>query len=114
MSKATIYNRFGGRDGLVDAVIEHLVADKFAEITHSVEQIEDPVHRLRVYLLATWWSAYYEPVVADVLAIPDPTAVRQQQIRAEILARADELLADAQAAGGVRDDLTAEDVHYLI
>lgn len=114
VSKGTIYNHFGGRDGLIDAVIDELVADKLSEIEASVATIDDPFHRLYVYLMAVWWSAYYEPVVADVLAATDPTAPRLAGVREQALELAGHLVAAAHRAGQLRDDLTVEDVHYMV
>ncbi|HEY1488191.1 MAG TPA: helix-turn-helix domain-containing protein, partial [Micromonosporaceae bacterium] len=42
VSKATIYNRFGGRDGLIDAVIGDLVATELYAIMEWALGIEDP------------------------------------------------------------------------
>src|ERR1700761_800275 len=42
VSKATIYNRFGGRQGLIDAVIEELVAAQMYAIMDKAQRVEDP------------------------------------------------------------------------
>src|SRR5215813_2303350 len=42
VSKATIYNRFGGRHGLIDAVIGELVATEMHAIMDKARQGADP------------------------------------------------------------------------
>lgn len=42
VSKATIYNRFGGRQGLIDAVIEELVGAEMRTIMERARQPGDP------------------------------------------------------------------------
>src|SRR4051812_49488358 len=42
VSKATIYNRFGGRDGLIDAVIGELVAAEMHTIMGRARAVDDP------------------------------------------------------------------------
>src|ERR1700728_3401497 len=50
VSKATIYNRFGGRQGLIDAVIEELVGAEMRTIMDRARQPGDPWERLAAYL----------------------------------------------------------------
>src|SRR5919204_1775443 len=42
VSKATIYNRFGGRQGLIDAVIGELVATEMYAIMEAARRVEGP------------------------------------------------------------------------
>jgi AcrR family transcriptional regulator len=114
VSKGTIYHRFGGRQGLIDAVVEELVAERVAGIIAAVSAIDDPVERFESYLRQIWLLQYDEPAANDVLlrAMPgsDPLVA--------ICERASEVaggfLADAQATGRVRGDLTAEGIYPLI
>src|SRR5579875_3647114 len=46
VSKATIYNRFGGRPGLIDAVIEQLVAADLRAAMDGARAPGDPWRRL--------------------------------------------------------------------
>jgi AcrR family transcriptional regulator len=114
VSKGTIYHRFGGRQGLIDAVVEELVAERIDGIIGSVQDIEDPVERFESYLRQIWLLQYDEPAANDVLlrALPASGPVNALCERASKIAG--RLLADAQASGKIRDDLTADDIYLLI
>jgi AcrR family transcriptional regulator len=114
VSKGTIYHRFGGRRGLIDAVVHELVAEQFRAIIEAVSSMEGPLARFEEYLLRTWLLQFDEPAANDVLmrALPDsePLSVLCDKARG-FGAR---LLAEAQAAGVVRPDLTPDDLTYLV
>jgi AcrR family transcriptional regulator len=114
VSKGTIYHRFGGRQGLIDAVVEELVAERITGIITAVRDIEDPVERFESYLRQIWLLQYDEPAANDVLlrAMPGSDPLVALCERASEIAGG--LLAEAQATGKVRDDLTSEDVYLLI
>ncbi|GAA2706619.1 TetR/AcrR family transcriptional regulator [Actinoplanes palleronii] len=114
VSKGTIYHRFGSRRGLIDAVVDELVAERFQGIIAAVEQLDDPLDRFERYLIGTWLLQFDEPAANDVLirALPESEPLTVLCERARGFAR--ELLADAQAAGVVRADLTPDDLNYLI
>src|ERR1700733_8327932 len=52
VSKATIYNRFGGRAGLIDAVIGKLVATEMYAIMDKALDVSDPWQAIASYLTA--------------------------------------------------------------
>lgn len=114
VSKGTIYHRFGGRQGLIDAVVEDLVAERIGGIITEVTAIEDPVERFETYLRQIWLVQYDEPAANDVLlrALPGSAPLAELCERAAAVAAG--FLTEAQAAGGIRDDLTAEDIGVLI
>src|SRR5690606_32781513 len=49
VSKGTIYHRFGGRQGLIEAVVEELVAERIRGIGTAAGEIADPVERFEHY-----------------------------------------------------------------
>lgn len=114
VSKGTIYHRFGGRTGLIDAVVEDLVAKHIDGVLTAVELIEDPVERFEVYLRTIWLLQFDEPAANDVLlrAQPESQLLLSLCERARGFAR--QLLTAAQATGHIRSDLTADDVYSLI
>ena len=114
VSKGTIYHRFGSRRGLIDAVVDELVAARINDIIDAVDALDGPLLRFEQYLLRTWLLQYDEPAANDVLmrVLPDSEPLTCLFDRAcHFGAR---LLADAQAAGVVRADITPEDLNYLI
>src|SRR5690349_24085853 len=50
VSKATIYNRFGGRQGLIDAVIGELVATEVYAIIEKARRGADPWQSIATYV----------------------------------------------------------------
>lgn len=114
VSKGTIYHRFGGRQGLIDAVVEELVAERITGIITAVGAIDDPVERFESYLRQIWLLQYDEPAANDVLLRSMPASGAVNALCEHANENAGRLLADAQATGKVRADLTAEDVWLLI
>jgi AcrR family transcriptional regulator len=114
VSKGTIYHRFGGRQGLIDSVVEELVAERIRGIIIAVSAIEDPVERFESYLRQIWLLQYDEPAANDVLlrALPGSAPIAALCEHASKVAGG--FLDAAQATGTIRDDLTPEDVDLLI
>jgi AcrR family transcriptional regulator len=114
VSKGTIYHRFGGRQGLIDSVVEELVAERILGIITAVSMIKDPVERFEGYLRQIWLLQYDEPAANDVLlrALPGSAPIAALCEHASEVAGG--FLGDAQATGAIRDDLTSEDVYLLI
>ncbi|MDR7383905.1 TetR/AcrR family transcriptional regulator [Promicromonospora iranensis] len=114
VSKGTIYHRFGGRQGLIDAVVEELVAERITGIITAVRDIEDPVERFESYLRRIWLLQYDEPAANDVLLRAMPGSDPLVALCEHASAVAGGFLAEAQATGKIRDDLTAEDIYLLV
>ncbi|WP_436536399.1 TetR/AcrR family transcriptional regulator [Actinoplanes sp. HUAS TT8] len=114
VSKGTIYHRFGSRRGLIDAVVDELVAERIQGIIAAVGEFSDPLARFETYLLHMWLLQYDEPAANDVLirALPESEPLLNLCEKAQEFASG--LLGDAQRAGVIRADLTPEDVNYLI
>jgi AcrR family transcriptional regulator len=114
VSKGTIYHRFGGRQGLIDAVIDDLVADRIDDILAEAESIADPAVAFETYLRRIWLLQWDDPAANDVLlrSVPDSPRLEALCLRSrEVGVR---LLAAAQRAGGIRPDLTPDDLVALI
>lgn len=114
VSKGTIYHRFGSRRGLIDAVVDELVAERIQGIIAAVGELEDPLARFEAYLQGVWLLQFDEPAANDVLirAMPDSEPLIQLCEQAALFAVG--LLEDAQEAGVVRPDLTPADLDHLI
>ncbi|RBM19465.1 TetR/AcrR family transcriptional regulator [Streptomyces sp. PT12] len=114
VSKGTIYHRFGGRHGLIGAVVEDLVAERIIGIITAVDAIADPVERFEEYLRRIWLLQYDEPAANDVLLRTLPGCESANVLCKRASEAATRLLVDAQATGRIRGDLTPEDLHLLI
>ncbi|GAB2576604.1 TetR family transcriptional regulator [Paractinoplanes abujensis] len=114
VSKGTIYHRFGSRTGLIDAVVDELVAARIHAVIDAVDALDGPLLRFEQYLLRTWLLQYDEPAANDVLmrTLPDSEPLTCLFERACHFGT--QLLTDAQTAGVVRADITPADLTYLI
>ncbi|GAB6902741.1 TetR/AcrR family transcriptional regulator [Kineosporia succinea] len=114
VSKGTIYHRFGGRRGLIDAVVDDLVAERIAGIVTTAGTMGDAWERFAHYLTGIWLLQFDEPAANDVLmrSLPDSEPLSQLCCKAQDFAA--EVLEEAQRAGVVRPDLTPDDLNTLI
>jgi len=92
VSKATIYNRFGGRQGLIDAVIGELVAAEMYRVIDRAVRVEDPWERIATYLTDRRDLLYREPAFTDALLMTYPDSK-------QLVALAKQLPADRVSAG---------------
>ncbi|HEY2506941.1 MAG TPA: TetR/AcrR family transcriptional regulator [Streptosporangiaceae bacterium] len=114
VSKATIYNRFGGRQGLIDAVIEELVGAEMRSIVDRAGQPGDPWERLATYVTDLRDLQYREPAAVDVILMAYP---RSAQVNAQWqLGRASgiALVEQAHQAGVIRADFTPDDLYQAL
>ena len=102
VSKGTIYHRFGGRQGLIDAVVEELFAERIAGIITEVGAIEDPVERFESYLRQIWLVSFDEPAANDVLLRAQPGSGMLMALCERASEVVGGFLADAQATGRIR------------
>ena len=114
VSKATIYNRFGGRQGLIDAVIEELVGAEMQAILDRARQPGDSWERLATYITDLRDLQYREPAAVDVHLMTYPgsaqAAAQWNAGRATGIA----LVEQAHQAATLRADFTADDLYQAL
>ncbi|MFG3253742.1 TetR/AcrR family transcriptional regulator [Streptomyces sp. NPDC048172] len=114
VSKATVFNRFGGRIGLIDAVIEEVVArELFAVIDHT-RTIDDAGERVTYYLTAIRDLQYRQPAFNDVLLQTYPHSEQLMEICRVGGQANEEFIAAARASGVLRPEFTPDDLHALV
>lgn len=114
VSKGTIYHRFGGRQGLIDAVIDDLVAERIEGILRQAQSIEDPGEAFESYLHGLAMLQFDEPAANDVLLRAISNSARADAICQRSRDVATQILDTAQRAGAVRGDLSADDMFMLV
>ncbi|RZQ63105.1 TetR/AcrR family transcriptional regulator [Amycolatopsis suaedae] len=114
VSKATIFNRFGGRIGLIEAVIEEVVATELFAVIDRMRAIDDIDERIDYYLTALRDLQYRQPAVNDVLLQTYPHSRQLMKICRAGSEANDELVAAARASGALRPEFTAGDLHALV
>lgn len=112
VSKATIYNRFEGRDGLVDAVIDELITPDFFGAISRARACADPWERVVGYVREHRDLQYREPVFLDVILADYPNSPRFTAICAAAQDIATSLIEDGHRARAVRSDFTVGDFHH--
>jgi len=112
VSKATVYNRFGGREGLIDAVIGELVATEMYAIMDKARHVTDPWQSIAGYVSDRRDLQFREPAFTDALLMTHPES---RQLAALANAATDatvELVRRGHDAGVLRQDFTAGDLYY--
>jgi AcrR family transcriptional regulator len=112
VSKATIYNRFGGRAGLIDAVIGKLVAAEMYAIIDKALQVADPWQAIATYVTDRRDLQYREPAFTDALLMTYPDSGQLAAIARAAIDMTISLVQRGHDAGVIRRDFTAEDLYY--
>jgi AcrR family transcriptional regulator len=112
VSKGTIYARFGGRPGLIDAVIGELVAAQLYAIIDRAHQLHDPWERVATYITDRRQLQYREPAFTDTLLMTYPDSPQLVALANNATEATEDLLRHGRAAGVIRPDFTTGDLYY--
>lgn len=112
VSKATIYNRFGGRQGLIDAVIGELVATEMHTIMDEAGRVQDPWDSIATYITARRDLQYREPAFTDALLMAYPDSPQLVALAEAATDVTESLFRRGHRAGVLRRDFTARDLYY--
>jgi AcrR family transcriptional regulator len=112
VSKATIYNRFGGRAGLIDAVIGQLVAAEMYAIMDEARHVADPWQAIATYVTSRRDLQYREPAFTDALLMTYPDSGQLAAIARAATDMTTSLVQRGRDAGVIREDFTAGDLYY--
>lgn len=114
VSKGTIYNHFGGRHGLIEAVIEELVAAELYAAMDAVRRIDDPWERIASWVTARRDLQYREPAFTDVMMMPYPDSDSEQltKLAGAVTDMTGDVVKYGRDAGVLRTDLTPGDIFW--
>jgi AcrR family transcriptional regulator len=112
VSKATIYNRFGGRAGLIDAVIGKLVAAEMHAIMDKARHVADPWQAIATFIADRRDLQYREPAFTDALVMTYPDSGELVALARAATDTTTALVQRGQDAGVIRQDFTAGDLYY--
>jgi AcrR family transcriptional regulator len=112
VSKGTIYTHFGGRHGLIDAVIEELVAAAMHATIDRARSIEDPWERIATYINDRRDLQYREPAFTDALLMTYPESRALATLAGAATDATIELIQQGHRARVLRPDFTAEDLYW--
>ncbi|MGV9393579.1 TetR/AcrR family transcriptional regulator [Streptomyces olivaceus] len=114
VSKGTIFNRFGGRIGLIEAVIAEVVATEIYAIIDRTRAIADARERLTYYVTAIRDLQYRQPATVDTMLQAYPEARTLMEICRAGGEINEELVVAGRVCGALRPEFTAEDLHALL
>ncbi|GAA4683752.1 TetR/AcrR family transcriptional regulator [Gordonia humi] len=114
VSKATIFNRFGGRVGLIEEVIEDVISAELDVIIGETRATDGAAEQLSFYLAAIRDLQYRIPAVNDLLLQQFPYSEQLLGICHRSTEIYGELVVAGHAAGTLRPDVTVDDVHALV
>jgi AcrR family transcriptional regulator len=112
VSKATVYNRFGGREGLIDAVIGELVATEMYAIMDKARRVDDPWEAIGTYISDRRDLQYREPAFTDALLMIYPNSAQLVALANAATEMTEGLLQRGYDAGVLRKDFNANDLYY--
>lgn len=113
VSKGTIFNRLGGRIGLIDAVIDEVVAVELRTVIEDARSVVDIRERIRCYVDALRDLQYRLPAVNDVLLQEYRDSEPMVALCHAGTAFHDSLVTQGRAAGVLADDFTPADFQAL-
>jgi AcrR family transcriptional regulator len=112
VSKATVYNRFGGREGLIDAVIGELVATEMYAIMDKARRVDDPWAAIATYISDRRDLQYREPAFTDALLMTYPNSAQLVALARAATEMTEGLLQRGYHAGVLRKGFNASDLYY--
>lgn len=112
VSKATIYNHFGGRKGLIDAVIEELVASELYAAMNAARAEPDPWLRIAGWVEARRDLQYREPAFTDTMMAAYPDSKPLVALARAVTRLTNRIVKAGHEAGVLRPDLTASDLFW--
>lgn len=110
MSASGPYNRFSSRRELIDSVLPDLALRSLGAVMRRAEQQADPWERFVAYLEGMCELQAADSALNDVIARAYQGAGELSSACEESVAFGTRLIADAQAEGSLRADLTADDI----
>lgn len=113
VSKGTIFNRFGGRIGLIESVIDEVVAAELLSVIEEARSIEGIRDRVLAYVRGIRGLQFSLPAVNDVLLqqFPDSAPLMSLCHAGEAFHR--EMVAEGHAAGILTADVAPDDLQAM-
>lgn len=106
----TIYNRFGGREGLIDAVVADVMAGRLRAVIDRAAAQDTAWDRFATFVAGMCEDQAADPVANDVFSRRYPEAPGLRAVCDESLAFGAGLIREAQSAGVLRPDFSASDL----
>ncbi|MBK8461745.1 MAG: helix-turn-helix transcriptional regulator [Nigerium sp.] len=114
VSTGTLYNHFGSREALIDAVIPEVAGARMHALGAAVEAEATAAGRLQAFVLGMIQLQQDDPALNDALLrrYPDAVALTGVCDQSALLGR--QLVRDAHAEGTLASDFTEDDLLALL
>ena len=109
----TIYNRFGGREGLLDAVVADTAATLLRAVADHATGRDTAWGKFTAFVEGICEAQAEDPVFNDVFSRRYPDAPGLQAVCGHSLAFGAGLIRDAQACGTLRPGFSADDLERI-
>jgi AcrR family transcriptional regulator len=116
VSIGTLYNRFPTREALIDAALPELICRQMQAVTDHALAQPTPWRRFAAYLEGLCALQTADHAISDVIVGGQYNSAALNAVCEENFALAARLIAEAQADGSLRDDVSLDDVfvaHWL-
>ncbi|MFJ3800025.1 TetR/AcrR family transcriptional regulator [Streptomyces sp. NPDC090088] len=111
VSKATVYNRFGGRGGLIDSVVDELVATYMLAVVQRADALADPWQKLELFITGNRDLLYQHRAAIDVILNRYPESERIAELCDACADACRRIVAQGRAAGVLREDFHVNDLY---
>jgi AcrR family transcriptional regulator len=110
VSIGTLYNRFPTRNDLIDAALPNLVCSQMAAVTDHALAQPTPWRRFAAFLEGLCAAQAGNHAISDAIAGSQHNSAELSAVCEQSFALGARLIADAQADGSLRGDVTVDDV----
>lgn len=110
----TLYNRFGSREGLIDAVIPDIAGSRLQALGATVLAKETPRQRLVAFVQGMIDLQCDDPALNDAILRRYPDAVALHRICDRSTTLGQDLVRQAHADGSLSPDFTEDDLFCLL
>ena len=114
VSIGTLYNRFGSREGLIDAVIPEVAGSKLQALGATVLAKETPRQQLEAFVTGMIELQGEDPALNDAILRRYPDAIALLGICDRSIALGRDLVRDAHADGSLSPDFTEDDLFCML
>jgi AcrR family transcriptional regulator len=114
VSIGTLYNRFGSRGALIDAVVSGLAAERLGAVVARSRQLDGAWEQFACFLGQICELQAANPALNDMVTRRFPEATQLMAVCDATLASGSELIANAQNTGDLRADFTDQDLYAVL
>ena len=114
VSIGTVYNRFGNREGLIDAVLPAIAAERFDALRTAALAAPTPWDRFAAFVEGMADLQASNRAMNDVIAKRYPAAAELLLVCEEVFAAGRTLIDEARDDGSLRADFTSDDLFALL